>query len=402
MLNTELAKFSAELALVIACARWPLSDDDRLEIQAYATAKIDWNQFLAWVQRNRIAPLIYHNLRQSIISKIPETVISQLQKDFERNSPRVLMQLAESTRLSRLLADAGIRSMIIKGASLSQFAFGNPLLRESGDIDVVIEAGHVAEADLLLAKAGYQRVVPDIQMAPALCEAYCRRRSQFGYHLEKRNLVLELHWRLTSNPLLIPIEAIPLWDRSEPVRIGGADFATLCDEDLFLYLCVHGSVHMWFRLKWLADIAALLHRLPPEAIERIAMRAGALGLERSLHQAMILAAGLLAAPVPDRVLAGSVADERAARLARLACRALNWHNSPEEPIETQWFSAWVNWHAFGLRRGLRFRWKELQNQMFSPEDLARFRLPKTLIFLYLPLRPLSWVIRNMWRLLTPL
>ena len=400
MLDVQLPELPSELALVNACSRWPLWDDDRSEIRACAEAIVDWNQFLAWVHRNRVAPLVYHNLLQTVVSVIPETIIQRLRGEFERNSLRVLMQLAEATRISRLFADAGIRSMIIKGPALAQYAFGNPMLRESGDIDVVINPAEVPVADRLLIKAGYRRVVPDTEISPALDEAYRRRRSQFGYRLETRNLILELHWRLTSNSLLMPLDVMSLWSRSEPVRVAGADFATLPDQELFLYLCAHGSVHMWFRLKWLADIAALLRRLQPETIGRIATRAKALGLERSLYQAMILTHKLLAAPVPVQLLMNAIADTEARRLASAACRALNWHGSPEEPIKTQWFSAWVNWHAFRLRPGLRFLWEELQNQLFSPEDFARVRLPEPLFFLYLPLRPLSWVVRNVQRLLT--
>jgi hypothetical protein len=57
----------------------------------------------------------------------------------------------------------------------------------------------------------------------------------------------------------------------------------------------------------------------------------------------------------------------------------------------------VNWHAFRLKAGLRLRWRALQNQMFSPEDWARVRLPEQLLFLCLPLRRLSWVTRHLSR-----
>jgi Uncharacterised nucleotidyltransferase len=251
----------------------------------------------------------------------------------------------------------------------------------------------------MIIKAGYRRLVPDAELPLALYETYRRRRCQFAYYLPTRDLFLELHWRLTTNSLLMPLDARMSWSRSEPVHVAGADFVTLPDEELFLYLCVHGSVHMWFRLKWLADIAALLQQLHPEVIDRIASRARVLGLDRSFHQAMILAHKLMLAPVPPEVLTSACRDRAARQLSIAACRALYWHESPEEPIETQWFSTWVNWHAFSLRPGLRFRWRELQNQMFSPEDLGRVRLPESLLFLYLPLRPLSWVMRNVQRLI---
>jgi Uncharacterised nucleotidyltransferase len=399
MPDIELPELPPELALVIACSRWPLRESEEREIRARVAAPIDWNKFLAWVRRNRIAPLVYHNLQQTASPLVPESVVLQLQNEFSRNRLRVIMQIAEAARISRLLADAGIRSMVIKGPVLSQLAFGDPILRESGDIDIVIDPARVPEADRMIIKAGYRRLVPDAELPLALYETYRRRRCQFAYYLQTRDSSLELHWRLSTNSLLMPLDARISWNRSEPVHVAGADFVTLPDEELFLYLCVHGSVHMWFRLKWLADIAALLQQLHPEVIDRIASRSRVLGLDRSFHQAMILAHKLMVAPVPPEVLTRAYRNRTARQLAIAACRALNWHESPEEPIETQWFSAWVNWHAFGLQPGLRFRWRELQNQMFSPEDFARVRLPKQLFFLYLPLRPLSWAIRNAQRLL---
>lgn len=399
MSDIELPELPPELALVIACSRWPLGKTERREIRTRAAAPIKWNLFLAWVQRNRIAPLVYHNLRQTACPLVPEAIVLRLQSEFSRNALRTLMQIAEAARISRMFADAGIRSMVIKGPVLSQLAFGDPVLRQSGDIDVVIDAAALPEVDRMIVEAGYRRLVPDIELTPLLFETYRRRRCQFAYYQETRNLFLELHWRLTTNSLLMPLDARTSWSRSEPVRVAGADFVTLPDEELFLYLCVHGSVHMWFRLKWIVDIAALLQQLHPEVIDRIASRARVLGLDRSFHQAMILAHKLMLAPVPPEVLTNACRNRAARQLAIAACRALNWRESPEEPIETQWFSAWVNWHAFRLRPGLRFCWQELQNQMFSPEDLARVRLPEQLFFLYLPLRPLSWVIRNVQRLL---
>jgi hypothetical protein len=400
MSKIELPEFSPELALVVACSRWPLGPSDEREIRSRAAAATDWDRFLAWVRRNRIAPLVYENLRRTASPSVPEAVILELQSQTARNGRRVLMQIAEAARISRLLGDAGIRSMVIKGPTLSHLAFGDPALRESEDIDIVIDSARVREVDRMIVKAGYRRIVPNTELTPRLYEAYLHRRCQFGYYLETSNISLELHWRLTSNSLLMPLDARTSWSRCKPVRIAGASFATLPDEDLFLYLCVHGSVHMWFRLKWLADIAALLRRLGPEVIERIAKRAGDLEVDRSFYQAVILAHRLMAVPVPPEVLMNACGDVAARRLAIAACRALNWHGSPEEPIQTQWFSAWVNWHAFGLRPGLRFRWKELQNQMFSPEDWARVRLPERLSLLYLPLRPLSWGARHLYRLVS--
>src|SRR5262249_6455235 len=147
---------------------------------------------------------------------------------------------------------------VIKGAVLSTIAFGDPALRASRDVDVLVAPTQLREADRLILDAGYRRFAPDFELTPRQHTLYERFRCQFGYHSEPSGLVLELHWRLTSNARLFSLDEATLWERSRRVRLGGGDFRTLPAEDLFLYLCVHGGMHVWFRLKWLADIAALL------------------------------------------------------------------------------------------------------------------------------------------------
>jgi hypothetical protein len=396
MSEPKLPEYSAELMLAIACSRWPFSQSVDRDIRTLAGLPIDWSRFLDWVRRNRIAPLVYHNLRQARYPLVPQAVVARLQDDAARNTREVLIQIAEAARITRLLADVGIGSLIIKGPVLSLLVFGDITMRESKDIDLLLDPARVDEADRLIVEAGYRRITPEIELTRPLYDAYRRWRGQSAYYLSSFDVTLEIHWRLTSNSLLMPIDAATLC-RAQQVRIANTTFATLSDEELFLYLCVHGSGHMWFRLKWLADIAALLHRLRPEAIDRIASQAQALELNRPFHAALVLAHRLMVAPVPIDILTKARQDRSATHLVVAGQKALNWHGSSGEPSETLWFNTWLSWHAFRLKPGLRYRWRELQTQMWSPEDWARVRLP---IFLYLPLRPLSWVARKIYRLVS--
>src|SRR5258708_20873319 len=100
MSEIELSEFPSELALVVVWSRWPLGASDVREIRTRAATSIDWDRFLAWVRRNRIAPLVYHNLRQTACPQVPEGVVLQLQSDSASNTLRVLMQIAEAARIS--------------------------------------------------------------------------------------------------------------------------------------------------------------------------------------------------------------------------------------------------------------------------------------------------------------
>ena len=397
MLASEGLEFPPELALVMACTRWPFDTVDLDDIRRRLLAPIDWNIFLAWVRRNRVTPLAYHNLRRATTVPVPPTVMDTLRAETMTNARRVLMQIAEAGRITRCLTKAGIRSMLVKGPVLSLLAFGDPTLRESQDVDLLIEPARVREADRLIRQVGYQRAIPNFELTDFQFAAYQRLQCQFAYDSTQTGVSQELHWRLTTNPLLVPLDDADLWKQPAPVHLAGAEFSTLPPDELFLYLCVHGSSHMWFRLKWITDIAALLHNLNSEDLDRLSGRARALEVERSFHLALILANRLLGAPVPADILASAQRDRTAQSLARKACKALAWRGSPNEPVQTGWFSTWLNVQAFKLRPGLHYRWNELRIRMLSLDDWAFLPLPQWLLPLYFPLRPLFWVMRRLQR-----
>ena len=388
------ADFGAELRLVLACARWPLDTAGRAEIAHRAAAVSDWQLFLAWVGRHGVAPLVCANLRAAGSDLVPREVFCALEERERGNTQRVFGQIAEAVRITRLLANAAIRVMIVKGPPLAVLAFNDVGLRWCRDIDLLIDAAHVGEADRLISAAGYRRFAPDFTLTSQQQQMFLKMRCEFAYYSSPNDVILELHWRLTPNRRLMPLDESAVWGRAKSARLGGAEFLTLPDDELFLYLCIHGASHVWFRLKWLADVAALLRQMPSEMVERAAGRASLLGLDRIFHQSLLLAWALLDAPVPPRLLVTALGDRSARRLAGTACRALNWRDSPGEPARTRWFNLWVSWQAFRLKSGFRYRWAEFQDQICSPEDWARFPLPRWLAFLYPPLRPISWIARK--------
>ena len=79
---------------------------------------------------------------------------------------------------------------------------------------------------------------------------------------------------------------------------GARGLRTLGEEDLFAYLCMHGALHWWNRLKWLADINALLAAAPEDGVERLFRAAEARGAGRAAAQAMLLCRRLLGRPCP--------------------------------------------------------------------------------------------------------
>lgn len=399
MRRLQTVEFTPEMRLLVACARWPLDDEGRQEIVQQAAVELDWGRFLTWVSRHGIAPLVHHNLRESAPPSLPDAILGQLHDSTMTSARRALLQIREAARSIRLLGNAGIRSMVLKGPVLALLAYGDVTLRASRDIDLLVDPSRVREADRLIKQAGYCRFNPDFELTSRQYQVFQRVRCEMAYYSEKIAVVQELHWRLCSNPRLFPLDEQTLWSRPDHVHLQGFDFITLPDEELFLYLCVHGSMHVWFRLKWLADIAALLRRMTSGALHGAECRADTLGIAQPFHQALLLAQALFNAPIPSQILARAALDKSALRSAHAAQRALCWKGSPREPAETRWFNTWVGLQAYRLRPELAYWWAEWQDQLCSPEDWARMPLPEWLFFFYPLLRPFSWAIRKLQKTL---
>ena len=106
---------------------------------------------------------------------------------------------------------------------------------------------------------------------------------------------------------------------------------TLGEEDLFAYLCVHGALHVWNQLKWLADINALLAAASEGSAERLHRAASERGAARPAGQAILLCQKLLQAPLPACFGAKLRKSPRAQWLEATALNTLTLGQGEQDP-----------------------------------------------------------------------
>ena len=138
-------------------------------------------------------------------------------------------------------------------------------------------------------------------------------RKDLGFVHQATGLRIELHWRLFLNPHAMAETSIMAASRVVPLA-GAEGLRTLGEEDLFAYLCMHGALHWWNRLKWLADVNALLASTPQDGVERLVRAAEARGAGRAAAQALLLCRNLLQTP-STRFTDGHAGQERHGALA---------------------------------------------------------------------------------------
>jgi hypothetical protein len=169
---------------------------------------------------------------------------------------------------------------------------------------------------------------------------------------------------------------------------------TLGEEDLFAYLCMHGAIHWWNRLKWLSDINALLAAVPQDGIKRLVHAAEAKGAGRATAQAMLLCRKLFQTPIPAWLMATFTKSATVRWLEGTAMKALTTGQGERERHEVRFGTTRGSLSTVLLSRNWRYQLTEFGIQLTNPTDVLTLPLPPPLQFLYPVLRLPLWVWRH--------
>ena len=194
-------------------------------------------------------------------------------------------------RLQGLLDAAGISNLVLKGAAVEMFAYGQLGRKDAWDIDLLVSPRDVESAREILEDTGYTLVQPE-NLSPAQFKTFVELARECEFSHRENGITVELHWGLADGPVLLPDMSVA--SPSQLVTVTDTlRLRTLAPEELFAYLCVHGAMHGWSRLKWLADLAALLAAESPDSVEHLYRRSRALGVGLCSAQALLLCEQLL-------------------------------------------------------------------------------------------------------------
>ncbi len=302
-----------EAELLLSCARSRVGSQKIGSIREQLQRGLDWEELIRLAKRHGMNPFLYQALHQACPEAVPISVLERVRRRFEENAYRNLLLTAELLRISKLLEGNGIQVLAYKGPLLAVVVYGDLALREFMDLDLLIRPGEVQKAVELLLSDGYRDTLPwrGKRLAANLRLTY--------HHQLLRNdgkVCLELHWKLTTEPLFLSFDYESLWRQARPVSLGGAEVLAPCPEDLLSTLCVHGAKHLWGRLEWILGLAELI-RVPgridwAKVLGRIKTRGGA----RVHWVGLGLAHDLLGIQLPESVLHGLQADPTVSPLIR--------------------------------------------------------------------------------------
>lgn len=286
--------------LLLLCARLHMATGMRERVVQLLDLPLDWAFLVERAALHGLRPLLFRHLDSIAPSAVPQAAFVTLWTWQRRVAVQNRLMAQELVRLLHLLESRAIPALPLKGPALAQTVYEDLGLREFADLDILLRAADVPQAQQVLTEAGYR---PECAMDEEVLRTVMS--SGAHYHLAfahpESSIVVELHWKTDA---LFPVEsatATPWWTRSPDVDLAGAKVRSFGDRELLLALCVHGSKHYWSSLGWLVDVAELVRAQPRLDWAWVMAQAEQLGCKRRVAVGLDLARELLAAPLPPQV-----------------------------------------------------------------------------------------------------
>jgi Uncharacterised nucleotidyltransferase len=182
----------------------------------------------------------------------------------------------------------------------------------------------------------------------------------------------------------VSLDPKSLWERLEPIDLVDSSVLGWPLEDVLLFLCLHGFKHGWERVRWICDVAELLHVHQRMDWGGVLVQAEASGSRRILWLGLLLASDLLGAALPAGIAQRLQTDAAVTRLgAQVWAQLFREADSSPKVFETL---------LFRLRGRERLRDK-LRYGVHRPTTLTAgdcplLRLPDVLFPLHYLLRPI--------------
>ena len=355
--------------------------DGRCEAKELIEKPFSWEQLIALSERHRMLPLLYKNIKDDFEGL---AIPSILKEKYLAQTQQTLRLATEAVRISSILNSEGVSNIMLKGPLMGQQLYGDLAIRPSRDIDILVTPDDVDAFHQVFLREGYKLIYPDFDLSPKQWAYYQRHKNQVAYRHLQSGTMVELHWRIFSQESLFPVALDRIFAERDELVVAGKSISLLSKAHCFEFLCLHGAIHQWFRLRWLRDISQLVNS-EGFNIDAVMDNAAANGNERPVAQALIMSNLFFG----SKVFSFRIKDEKAVN--SLVCQAVDAAINEESYSQSKRITRLRGpFYKMKLKRSFRHKlgsWKILQPN-FS--DWKSVKLPDYLFFLYFFLRPFIW------------
>lgn len=380
---------SPEFQLLMICARQDHPGVQDFFEHRFRSHLFSESLFLQLVKRHRLEGLVSASLRKAdLLSDATRTILKQLS---QHNSMMALSALDVMRKLQEFFDHHSIRACFLKGVGLSHVYYGDVGLRQVYDIDVWVESNALSLTEAFIRSLGYandnDRYAFNSHQLRYLRK--CGHDEVFVPHSGAMLPVIELHWKLRDSLGNFLFDPEHEFDQLQRVPLGSFSVRTMNHVDQFIFLCVHGADHGWFRLKWLMDLYWLNAAVAFEE-SAVMNRARQLKADREV----VLARALMKEVVGIDIFPHGAALPVQGKLRLQLNYILHLVTYSGVFCDTAMEKLKNAVYTFSISRKCWPSSELIKRNMTNKTDWLILPLPESFFFLYFPLRPLLWVYRK--------
>ena len=383
-METKITHSCTELTFLITCCKAVLSEDDKHYIATTIKSELlNKKALIELSYRHAVLPLLYTTLKNIL----PEEKLISTLKPYYMNTIQKNMSMSlELIEVLHLFKKFEIDALCFKGPVLSQVAYGDITLRQYGDLDILIKKEDKQKMIDLMIRNKYS---PEITLKEQTKHTFLNAVNVLGFSTPSAKSFIEIHWRLLSKNYAIHWEESLLWNKTTSIQINHQTIQTLHFEQSLLYLCAHGSKHLFERLSWVCDIDRSVRNEKNIDWETLLNNAEKLGIRRILLLSLSLAQKLLNLPLPKEIEKKIATDTTIESLLTSIIRLHFSHYAKREKSYSTFKLLYL------MRENTNDKFHFIWSALFATkfDDFKFIQLPTYLAFLYPLVRPLRLIIK---------
>lgn len=221
--------------LVISMIRSNFNEDISVEYSS-----LDMEVFIDLLEQHRILPYAYKCLKQ----ELEDEKICKLEEAFLHHHKKVKDSLIQLEEFVHIAHKDKLKFVLLKGVSLADRIYGDPYIRQSNDIDILVEEDDMLKADYIVKKMGYKQpsVIDYDTNRYILLDYPIMRLKHTNHFFEYFNFEFEVPMKIEIHKRLFFVNDLNIGDflwHIKKVQLEGISVNVLEDEYSLIFLFIN-------------------------------------------------------------------------------------------------------------------------------------------------------------------
>lgn len=234
------------ISLIIECCK---EEKDLKLIEEKIKFIDNWSEFISLSYIHGVFPLVYNCLKK-YDCLIPKEFFTSMKSTYLDIVKSNMFMTNELLNILEILKENNIKAIPFKGPILSQMVYGDVVSRQYVDLDILFDKKDITKLQNLINKLKFKK---NLQLTIEQEKIWINYAHDISYKT-LNNINIEFHWRMLDFNHPINLNQIDFLNSIDSFKFNGVSLNKIKNEESLIYLCVHGTKHLYERVEWIVDI----------------------------------------------------------------------------------------------------------------------------------------------------